>query len=262
MGLIAGNTLRPLRALLNGIRCGNVTHGAPALVRAGFHLGWLHAKAWLLRRNNGFHIAYVGSSNLLHAALVDGLEWNVRISAMSTPYLLEKFRATFDSYWVSRDSERYRPAEDGNRLREALETASGFANATRWPSLFPDSNCGPSCSRLRCSNSSTPSAHHSRPAPQPDRRRHRHRQDRHGRPGLPPAGPRRPRPRPHLAVRRAPQRDPGPRAPRRTGGCPAVVVPVRMDVGLLEALNARAEQEQVSRSEATRDAVHPWIDVA
>ncbi len=56
----------------------------------------LHAKAWLLRRNTGFHTAYVGSSNLSHAALVDGLEWNVRLSAVSTPHLLEKFRVTFD----------------------------------------------------------------------------------------------------------------------------------------------------------------------
>ena len=85
----------------------------------------LHAKAWLLRRNTGFHTAYVGSSNLSHAALVDGLEWNVRLSAMSTPHLLEKFRATFDSYWENREFEQYRPGEDGARLREALETASG-----------------------------------------------------------------------------------------------------------------------------------------
>jgi superfamily II DNA or RNA helicase/HKD family nuclease len=85
----------------------------------------LHAKAWLLRRNTGFHTAYVGSSNLSHAALIDGLEWNVRLSAMSTPHLLEKFRATFDSYWENREFEFYRPSEDGDRLRAALETASG-----------------------------------------------------------------------------------------------------------------------------------------
>jgi len=85
----------------------------------------LHAKAWLLRRNTGFHTAYVGSSNLSHAALVDGLEWNVRLSAVSTPHLLEKFRATFDSYWENREFELYRPSEDGGRLRAALETASG-----------------------------------------------------------------------------------------------------------------------------------------
>lgn len=85
----------------------------------------LHAKAWLLRRNTGFHTAYVGSSNLSHAALVDGLEWNVRLSPVSTPHLLEKFRATFDSYWESREFEPYRPTADGARLREALEVAGG-----------------------------------------------------------------------------------------------------------------------------------------
>jgi HKD family nuclease len=85
----------------------------------------LHAKAWLLRRDSGFHIAYVGSSNLSHAALVDGLEWNVRLSAVATPHLLEKFRTTFDSYWENREFAVYRPAADGERLREALAIASG-----------------------------------------------------------------------------------------------------------------------------------------
>jgi superfamily II DNA or RNA helicase/HKD family nuclease len=85
----------------------------------------LHAKAWLLRRDTGFHTAYVGSSNLSHAALVDGLEWNVRLSAISTPHLLEKFRATFDTYWENREFEPYRPGDDGDKLREALEIASG-----------------------------------------------------------------------------------------------------------------------------------------
>lgn len=91
----------------------------------------LHAKAWLLRRNTGFHTAYVGSSNLSHAALVDGLEWNVRLSAVSTPHLLDKFRATFDSYWENREFEPYRPDADGDRLRDALDAAVGGGQRNR-----------------------------------------------------------------------------------------------------------------------------------
>lgn len=85
----------------------------------------LHAKAWLLRRNTGFHTAYVGSSNLSHAALVDGLEWNVRLSAVSTPHLLDKFRATFESYWENTEFNPYEPSSDGERLRAALDIAAG-----------------------------------------------------------------------------------------------------------------------------------------
>ncbi|MEV7636613.1 helicase-related protein [Pseudarthrobacter enclensis] len=50
----------------------------------------LHAKAWLFRRSSGFDTAYVGSSNLSQAALLDGLEWNVRLSSVETPTLLQK----------------------------------------------------------------------------------------------------------------------------------------------------------------------------
>lgn len=99
--------------------------GAEVRVNYDTTITRLHAKAWLLRRHTGFHTAYVGSSNLSHAALVDGLEWNVRLSAIGTPHLLEKFRATFDSYWENRDFERYRPDQDGERLRQALQNASG-----------------------------------------------------------------------------------------------------------------------------------------
>ena len=32
-------------------------------------------------------------------ALMDGLEWNVRLSNVATPNLIEQFAGTFDSYW-------------------------------------------------------------------------------------------------------------------------------------------------------------------
>lgn len=85
----------------------------------------LHAKAWLLKRNTGFDTAYVGSSNLSQAALIDGVEWNVRLSTVGSPALIDKFRTTFDSYWENREFEPYRPDEDGTRLRSALEIAGG-----------------------------------------------------------------------------------------------------------------------------------------
>ncbi|TQM55099.1 superfamily II DNA or RNA helicase [Humibacillus xanthopallidus] len=85
----------------------------------------LHAKAWLFRRNTGFDTAYVGSSNLSRAAMLDGVEWNVRLSAVSTPALLQKFLATFDSYWNDETFETYDPALDRDRLDDALAEASG-----------------------------------------------------------------------------------------------------------------------------------------
>lgn len=84
----------------------------------------LHAKAWLFRRNSGYDTAYVGSSNLSKAALLDGLEWNVRLSSIATPDVLKKFEATFDSYWSEAAFEPYDPAAHGDRLTDALREAS------------------------------------------------------------------------------------------------------------------------------------------
>jgi HKD family nuclease len=50
----------------------------------------LHAKAWLFRRNTGFNTAYVGSSNLSRSAMLEGVEWNVRLSAIATAPLMKK----------------------------------------------------------------------------------------------------------------------------------------------------------------------------
>ncbi|GIJ06843.1 DUF3427 domain-containing protein [Micromonospora andamanensis] len=94
----------------------------------------LHAKAWLFRRHNGMTTAYVGSSNLSKAALVDGLEWNVRISNVEQPYVIDTFTATFEDYWHDPAFEDYDPGRDADRLRTALrgerreETPTEIAN--------------------------------------------------------------------------------------------------------------------------------------
>ena len=84
----------------------------------------LHAKAWMFRRNTGFNTAYVGSSNLSHSALVEGLEWNVRISETESPSLMRKFEATFESYWNDPSFEEYLPHRDGEKLAAALSGSS------------------------------------------------------------------------------------------------------------------------------------------
>lgn len=89
----------------------------------------LHAKAWLFRRHSRFDTAYVGSSNLSKAALLDGLEWNVRLSGIATPDVLRKFEATFDSYWSERAFESYDPDRDAQRLDDALKIAGSSQNA-------------------------------------------------------------------------------------------------------------------------------------
>ncbi|MCA1713365.1 MAG: DUF3427 domain-containing protein [Actinobacteria bacterium] len=91
----------------------------------------LHAKAWLFRRNSGYDSAFVGSSNLSRAALLDGLEWNVRLSGVATPDLLRKFEATFDSYWADVAFTPYNPAIDGDRLDDALARAGSRGGGPR-----------------------------------------------------------------------------------------------------------------------------------
>ena len=91
----------------------------------------LHAKAWLFRRRTGFDTAYVGSSNLSRAALLDGVEWNVRLASGSTPALIQKFEATFGAYWADDFVEPYDPERDRDRLDDALAEAAGYTTGER-----------------------------------------------------------------------------------------------------------------------------------
>ncbi len=85
----------------------------------------LHAKAWLFQRDSGFATAYVGSSNLTHSALLDGLEWNVRAAQVDNPTIIQRIAATFEQYWNEPEFEAYDPRIDGERLQQALDAQSG-----------------------------------------------------------------------------------------------------------------------------------------
>ena len=81
----------------------------------------LHAKAWLLERASGLTTAFVGSSNLSHSALFDGLEWNVRLSSMDAVHVIDRVRMMFESHWASEHFDPYDPAVNGEDLERALE---------------------------------------------------------------------------------------------------------------------------------------------
>lgn len=80
----------------------------------------LHAKTYVFYRDTGFTTAYIGSSNLSNAAMSNGLEWNLKITAMDQPDTLRKINISFDSYWNSYEFEPY-TTDSHPRLAEALK---------------------------------------------------------------------------------------------------------------------------------------------
>ncbi len=84
----------------------------------------LHAKAYIFHRDSGFGSAYVGSANLSHAALSEGLEWTTKISQFELPYLWGKITGTFESYWQDDEFEAF-SADSPARLRQAIGAEQG-----------------------------------------------------------------------------------------------------------------------------------------
>lgn len=84
----------------------------------------LHAKAWLFHRDTGFSTVFIGSSNLSTSAMLDGVEWNVRLSRVDAPTIVDKFSTTFDTYWEHADFESYVRGRDETRFDSAVAAAS------------------------------------------------------------------------------------------------------------------------------------------
>ena len=91
-------------------------------IRASFNNNQerLHAKAYIFSRNSGFDTAYIGSSNMSRSALTKGLEWNMRITSIENGHIINKTKATFDSYWNSDDFEPIDTEERLNAFENAI----------------------------------------------------------------------------------------------------------------------------------------------
>ncbi|WP_432643324.1 DUF3427 domain-containing protein [Acidaminococcus sp.] len=85
----------------------------------------LHAKAYLFHRDSGYSTAYVGSSNLSHAAIADGLEWNMKVTQQDMPGIMDKMWATFETYWHSEDFQPYQK-DDLPKLQKAIDHERGW----------------------------------------------------------------------------------------------------------------------------------------
>jgi len=88
----------------------------------------LHAKAYLFIRNSGFNTGYIGSSNISRSALTNGLEWNLKVTSKEIGHIIDKFKKTFDTYWLDKDFELYQPGKDIQKLTTALRQQKSFDN--------------------------------------------------------------------------------------------------------------------------------------
>ena len=88
----------------------------------------LHAKAYLFLRNTGFNTGYIGSSNISRSALTNGLEWNLKVTSKEISHIIDKFKKTFDTYWVDKEFELYEQGRDIPKLTAALKQQRSVGN--------------------------------------------------------------------------------------------------------------------------------------
>ncbi|QBG48143.1 DUF3427 domain-containing protein [Verrucomicrobia bacterium S94] len=96
----------------------------------------LHAKAYHFVRNSGFSTAYIGSANMSHSAMTQGLEWTVKVTAQDMPHILERFVADFSAYWESPEFEPFAGKQDFDRFRSAINRFK--QRATGGPQFFAE----------------------------------------------------------------------------------------------------------------------------
>lgn len=99
----------------------------------------LHAKAYLFIRNSGFDTGYIGSSNLSRSALTNGLEWNLKVTTREVGHIIDKFKKTFETYWVDKEFEYYKYGEDRERMQKAIrkEATAGSSSIITFFDLNP-----------------------------------------------------------------------------------------------------------------------------
>ena len=97
----------------------------------------LHAKAYLVHRATGFGSAYVGSANLSHAALSEGLEWTTKISQHELPHLWARTTGAFETYWNDPEFEPL-TADTLPRLTASVVAERGGVRGSSGGSTFFD----------------------------------------------------------------------------------------------------------------------------
>ena len=84
-----------------------------------------HPKAYIFEYEDKSEI-FIGSSNISHSALTDGIEWNYRICSKTNPEDYSHFKHTFDDLFLNHSI-----VVDDNEMRK-------YSKSWRRPKLFED----------------------------------------------------------------------------------------------------------------------------